>query len=95
MGSLKNVSRIVMNMGNNYMDYPRQYEVLASEDGEGWRIIKMEERATLDIDEIVRSQGNMKYEILFKKNNCRYIRIRLTGGEERYRWTINEIELYD
>lgn len=78
--TVKAFDRIVLDSTRSPEDYPREYEVLVSQDGEIWESVVqgVPEKA----DQIV---------IDFNQQNTRFLRIEQNGSDSFYWWSIHEL----
>ncbi|MBX2849198.1 MAG: discoidin domain-containing protein [Acidiferrobacterales bacterium] len=76
-------NQIVLDTSGSVNDYPRQYEVSVSSDGENFMTI------AADVPE-----ASGVTEINFSDQTARFVRIDQTGSTDRYWWSIHEINIF-
>jgi hypothetical protein len=88
MGRVVEVARVLMDAGDFPEDYPRGYNLLASEDGEHWRVAGGDERASEH-----QAAGRL-YVTLEPALRARYLKIVQTGRDDRHFWSISELKVF-
>jgi len=79
MGEAHEIDGIVLDAGSNVNDYPRDYEILVSDNG-------------VDFTNVATGSGNGRgTEINFDAIETRFIRIAQTGSSDRNWWSIHEM----
>lgn len=75
-------NKIVLESQGNPFDYPRQYNVLVSEDGSDWATVLSGAGTATDTT------------ISFTRQTARYIRIEQAGSDNSHWWSIHEVNVY-
>ncbi len=74
--------RIVLEAGVNQSDYPRGFEIAASNDGSNWQQVA------------VGAQTDAITDVAFGKQTARYVRIMQTGSVAANWWSIAEVNVF-
>jgi alpha-L-rhamnosidase len=83
MGSIKSLSQIDLENSWTPYDYPREYRVLVSNDGEAWS------------DPVVQGKGAQNItRITMPKLETRYIKIEQVSKHQKYWWSISDIHIF-
>lgn len=97
IGKTRNINKVSLLAGRWAMDYPRGYVIEVSMDGLKWNSVSSAEIVLpglywFKIQPRVDRSGRVM--AIFKPVKARYIRIRLTGEDPKYPWSISELFIY-
>jgi hypothetical protein len=93
MGKAELVRGLSLKLGPSMSDYPRGCRVDLSEDGNTWTLAVEKETPLLPITTFLRAR-DISYDIEFPAGRARLIRVTLTRGDDRFYWSIYEIEAF-
>ena len=74
-------SRIVLDSEASPNDYPRQYRLRVSNNGSNWRTVES-------------GTGRATTNMTFNTETARYIRIEQSGSDNRFWWSIHEVNIF-
>lgn len=79
LGSVRSVSRLMLDTAKSPLDYPRGYIVKASTDRQNWTTLAQN------------PNNNRALDLTFSPRSLRYFRIEQTGSDQVYWWSIHNV----
>jgi F5/8 type C domain len=93
LGRAQRVKAIVLCLGAYAAQYPRGLAVEVSPDGLAWSPVSHGGTALETYDAAVRSPREIPLTLAVQRDGVRFIRLRQTGSDARYGWTIVELRV--
>ncbi len=89
------VGAVVQSLAQHPMNYPRSLLLETSVDGESWSVAwDGSIRGLLIAQAIDRPGPATRVTVPFAPRTARYVRVRQTGYDERFKWSVAEIEIW-
>ena len=95
LGKLERVARIRFLAGDSLNDFPREYSIRYSADGQAWASLNsnMSPVSLYWTGETLLKDGQ-DLDLTFSSTPMRYLQIVNTGKDEVYFWSIHEVEIF-
>jgi hypothetical protein len=95
LGHLEKVARVRFLVGKSIGDFPREFSILYSADGQTWTSLNsILSLVSLHWTGETILKGDPNLDFTFPSTSMRYLQIVNSGKDEVYFWSIHEVEIY-
>lgn len=95
LGEKRRISGIVLELGSDFVNYPRGYMVESSADGKVWDKIRLENDTVPPLHSFIEQPKAVQFIISFPTVAGRFIKITQLGASQEKYWSISELRIFE